>query len=191
VKWYVYEIVVSGKVVYIGKGHGDRMYYHRYILNHPNNGINNRPMYVELRRLVNLAGGDFVERIVFQTDNELAALIHESKLIHEHGIENLTNIATHAFVGRKIKESSRKLMGVQISRAKRSWTLDHKARVNSRISAAKRGTPLTESHRAALRVPKTKTEAYWKGRERASKTLRLRNLLAVDVRKSLWFTTCS
>lgn len=107
--YYTYELVAEdGRVVYVGKGHNKRMFYHRKVLNSPDCAMRKRPVYV--RMLVLLDGMDFKETIVFQSEDELAVLAEEARRIKLHGFENLANSATHGMLGRKLKPESGRII---------------------------------------------------------------------------------
>lgn len=109
--YYTYELSVieTGQVFYVGKGSGDRMLYHRYVLSRPLTAGYQRPVYQRMREV--LQGRAFTERKVFESTDEIAALLEEQRRIRLHGFENLVNTQSHAFTGRKLKPEVGRLIG--------------------------------------------------------------------------------
>jgi hypothetical protein len=90
-RWYVYELrdPRDGEVFYVGKGTGHRMHQHeKDAANeaiHPSKKIN------RIRGIVS-AGAEVQKRVLAQFWDEQAAYDHETDLIEEIGLANLTNI---------------------------------------------------------------------------------------------------
>jgi len=175
-KFYVYELVVipDGAVCYVGKGSGKRMFKHRANLKVTRYaGVG---LYRRLRDLLN-SGKDFKPRKVFETDDEQAALVEEKRRIELYGFENLFNSTTRQgltvasideahrqalskarreYVNKLQVETGRKMpaaVAAKISAANRNRVLPPD--FGDKISAAKKGKPLTDEHRQALTgVPK-------------------------------------
>lgn len=159
--FYVYELAAktSGKVFYVGKGSGDRIKFHREVLTHPSRKDYNRGVYRRMRDI--LKGDDFIERKVFETQDETAALLHEQKLIQHYGFDNLVNTQSHAFTGRKLKPEvgriiAEKLRGKTLPtsvKQKIRRSLEGKPKTsehNAAVSTAKKGKQFSDAHRKAL-----------------------------------------
>lgn len=103
-RFYTYELVAvpDNRVVYVGKGHGNRLNEHLKIAMNPRAPYYGRRLYQQLRGV--LAQGKRIEsRIVFESENELEALVEERRRIELYGFDNLFNVASHAFQGRRLK----------------------------------------------------------------------------------------
>jgi len=94
------------RVCYVGKGSGNRAFEHKNYALRPHLRQAQKRLYTKLRGVL-AAGGDFEPRIVYETDNELDALLKEKALIERHGFDNLFNVASHAFLGRRLKPEVR------------------------------------------------------------------------------------
>lgn len=182
--YYVYELVLvpDGNVIYVGKGHKDRMVYHRKVFLKKDTVIGNKPFYCRLRAATSDVGKAFVERKVFETSSENEALLEESRRISFYGFENLINVASHAFTGRRMKPEVGRIIaeklkqfaarckikygkgcpsdvaakrGAEIRRISSERSEVRRDEIGTAISLAKKGKPLSAAHRQALRVKKT------------------------------------
>lgn len=93
-KFYVYELInsLTNKVIYVGKGCGNRMYNHirlSKIKKHTNDDLQNTILYI----IEN--GGEIIHRIVKCDISETMAYEFEIKLISEYGLSNLCNKINH------------------------------------------------------------------------------------------------
>lgn len=145
-KFYVYVLKVApGTVFYVGKGSNQRAYWHRRVLSRPHLKEFQRGVYQRMRTF--LAGRAFVEEIVYETDDEIAALLHERQLITHYGFETLVNTQTHAFTGRKLKPEVGKLIAVRlrayVDRCRAKYGTGHPPEVAVKISAANKGHSVT------------------------------------------------
>ena len=123
-KYYVYELVTipDEKVCYIGKGTGKRMYMHKRNLTRASSS--HEGLYRKLRE----SGKDFYPRKVFESDIELEAYAEETRRILAAGLQELLNSAvSHRTISDRVEAR-----GIAISKGKK-------------------GKPLTEAHKAALR----------------------------------------
>ena len=86
-KFYVYELRdETGKVFYVGKGSGPRMYAHK------GRAIGGEKSHRSAKiRQILARGGTVYPVTVFSTDDEQAAFAEECRLIAFYGRENLTN----------------------------------------------------------------------------------------------------
>lgn len=85
-KYYVYTLAHNDTIFYVGKGSGKR------IADHEKEALrgHNCPK-CELIRSIWRDGGTIQRAIVFETDDERAALDHEAALIRAYGYERLMN----------------------------------------------------------------------------------------------------
>lgn len=86
-KYYVYTLArPNGTIFYVGKGSGNR------VADHEKEALrgHNCPK-CELIRLIWREGGSIQRAIVFETDDERAALNREAELIREYGYDRLMN----------------------------------------------------------------------------------------------------
>jgi hypothetical protein len=185
--FYVYVLIsiATEKVFYVGKGSKNRLLHHRYVLAHPQIKEFNRGVYQRMRAVLN--GSDFKEQKVFETTDEITALLKEQELIHFYGFENLVNTQSHAFTGRKLKPEvgqliASKLRGrtmppevrakISASNTGKQVSEETRLKLSESLSATFQGH-FSEAHRQALRVPKTFTsESKHLRNEHASKTLK-------------------
>ena len=178
-QFYVYELVImpDGKVCYVGKGSGRRMYNHRkYAAQKPSS--TQSYLYRKLSQLL-VAGKNFEPIKVFETENETEALIEEKRRINHYGLENLFNCGLNHSgpvqdqITEARCEAMRKARLEHISRLQQEHgckmlpeiaakiSKSNKGRIKSpeecaKLSSAKIGRPLSETHRAALKgIPKT------------------------------------
>jgi hypothetical protein len=88
--FYVYklEVVETGRVVYVGKGSGNRMYDHARAIRR---GRPSQPLHKRLQKLV-ADGFSFRAVKVLETRTAHEALMAEDALIREYGKENLWNM---------------------------------------------------------------------------------------------------
>jgi hypothetical protein len=85
-EFYVYTLADRAKVFYVGKGCGDRIYFHEQEARRECECHKCR----KIRKIWRL--GREVERyIVFRSEDEYKALEYESELIAQYGLGNLTN----------------------------------------------------------------------------------------------------
>lgn len=107
-RYYVYELVIQpdNKVCYVGKGKGNRMNDHIRRASRPEFKCGQKRLYRKMREIM-ATGKTFTARKVFETDAELDALRFESELIKVYGFDNLFNVASHAFLGRTLKNEVR------------------------------------------------------------------------------------
>lgn len=169
------------------------MFYHRKVLKHPENKQNQRPVYRAFRELLQ-PGKEFVERKVFASNDETVCLLEEQRRIREYGFENLLNVASHAFTGRKLKPSVGKLIGEKlkdyVQRCRDQYGTGHPPEVIERIrrssvgkvissecarkiSDSKKGKPLSVQHRKSLTgLNRNFTEKWKEGRKKASESLK-------------------
>jgi len=175
-KFYVYELVVvpDGNVCYVGKGSGGRMYVHRKNLNcHSWSQVG---LYRRLRELI-ASGKDFKPRKVFETDDEEAAFVEESRRIELYGFDNLLNSTNHrcrraSDVDVAMRQAMSKGQRDKATRNRKLYGFglphEHRAAIGAanlgakrtpdqclNISLGKKGKPLTEAHKLALHKPKT------------------------------------
>lgn len=181
-------LIPDNRVIYVGKGHGERLHFHHKILARPTTKMWSRPLYRRLREVLT-DGKSLQSRKVFETENELEALLHEQTLISHYGFENLVNVASHAFVGRtlkpevgdiissRLKEYFRSQGGfpqetrkkISLANTGRVPTQEHK----ENISRSKKGKPLAEGHRKSLKGLRRVFTPLWEtGRQQAAKTLK-------------------
>lgn len=158
--FYVYVLkTLDGRVFYVGKGSGQRMFWHRHVLSRSQTKEFQRNVYKRMREF--LKGQTFTEEKVFETDDETGALLHEQYLIRHYGFENLVNTQSHAFTGRKLKPEVGRIIAAKLRG--RHLSLEHRAKISeagkgrvvspesgAKISAAKSGVPFTEAHKTAL-----------------------------------------
>jgi hypothetical protein len=182
--FYVYVLkTLDGRVLYVGKGSGQRMFWHRRVLSRPQTKEFHRNVYKRMREFLN--GQAFTEEKVSETNDETEALLHEQSLIRHYGFENLVNTQSHAFTGRKLKPEVGQIIASRLRgrkmpaevKAKISAALQGRVvslETGAKISAAKIGVPLSEAHRQSLTgVAKTyTTESKQLRNERAGQTLR-------------------
>lgn len=177
--YYTYELVIveTGQVFYVGKGNGYRMFHHGSVLNKPDTKEYQRPVYKRMREV--LKGRPFVERKVFEHEDETTVLLEEQRRIRAYGFENLVNTQSHAFTGRKLKPEVGRLIGKRlrayadrcraqygqglppetvrkIQKALENYVVPPE--VGRKISATKSGVPFTHEHRSALKVKHTYTK---------------------------------
>ena len=168
--YYVYELIVipDGNVCYVGKGSGKRMFVHRRVLN--SHRYSSLGLYRRLRELIT-SNKDFKPRKVFETDNEAEALAEETRRINLYGLDNLfnsTNIpgpiesnwheARCQAISKALKEYAnrcRQLYGKGLPPETTKKIADatrgrKRPESGPRISAGKKGIPLTLKHRQAL-----------------------------------------
>jgi len=82
-RFYVYILYRPWNMIpcYVGKGSGDRVYFHsRYVDTHYNK---------HLVAIIKKAGGEIPHRVVFETDDELQAFAEEVRLIAAIGRSDL------------------------------------------------------------------------------------------------------
>lgn len=106
-RFYVYELRYpddsafgwqAGKTFYVGKGTKDRILAHEK----ETRRILKSGMFMRLKHkhkvIISIwdAGHDIYQVIVYRTDDEYDAYMHESRLITGYGLENLTN-ATYGY----------------------------------------------------------------------------------------------
>lgn len=106
-KWYVYELVDSrtGEVFYVGKGSGKRMYQHE---RDAMNGVCSKKSF-KIKDILD-SGGEILKRQVAFFWDEQAAYDHETDVISEIGLENLTNVlpgGQTAWIRRQEERASR------------------------------------------------------------------------------------
>lgn len=141
--FYVYVLKTNaGRVFYVGKGSGQRMFWHRRVLLHPLIKEYQRGVYRRMREF--LAGASFVEEKVYETDDETQALLHEQTLIREYGFENLVNTQSHAFTGRKLKPEVGRLIADRLRGRKMP------SEVRAKISVANKGKQVSSETRLKL-----------------------------------------
>lgn len=93
-KYYVYELVnsLTGKIFYVGKGSGNRMYVHEHRARRNHAEINeNRKLRNKILSIWN-KGGTVIHNQIFHTNNDMEAYNKETDRIKEIGIENLCNV---------------------------------------------------------------------------------------------------
>lgn len=110
-KWYVYELVnpIDGKTFYVGKGSGDRVHQHE---KDTAKGVCSKKCN-KIRHIWSL-GFEIEKRKNAEFWDEQAAYDHETDLIAEIGLANLTNILPGgqvAFERRYVERQSRKPVG--------------------------------------------------------------------------------
>ena len=92
-KFYVYRLKTDdNKIIYIGKGSGDRMLKHIQIAN--GNSLNkqkNPKLYNKILSTINM-GGYIIPEIIFENEDEKKCLEKEIAIIKEIGLENLCNL---------------------------------------------------------------------------------------------------
>ena len=141
---YVLKMLPEGRVFYVGKGSKNRMFWHRKVLAHSDTKEWRRGVYERMR--VRLNGHSFIEEKVFETEDEVAALLHERSLIDYYGFDNLVNTQTHAFTGRRLKDDARlKMRQARLAYvAKLQIETGHKMlpEVVAKISASNKGKTL-------------------------------------------------
>jgi hypothetical protein len=152
-KFYVYVLKTEdGQVFYVGKGSGPRMFWHRKVLNKPFTKEYQRSVYKRMRSF--LDGRSFIEEMVFETDDEIQALLHEQARIRHLGFENLVNTQSHAFTGRKLKPEVGALIGIKKKiYAQRCWAKYGRGcppEVAAKISASNKGRIVSQKTRRKL-----------------------------------------
>jgi hypothetical protein len=98
VRFYVYELVrqSDGKVIYVGKGSGRRLHFHKWAVA-TKRSTHQPKLYSQLSALVE-AGDDFSARKVFESEDEAAVLQKELVAIAHYGIDTLLNgVSAHLF----------------------------------------------------------------------------------------------
>jgi hypothetical protein len=127
-RFYVYVLKLEdGTVFYVGKGTGQRLFWHRRVLSRPQIKEYQRGVYKRMRAFI--ADRAFVEEKIFETNNETEALLHEQVLIQNYGFENLVNTQTHAFTGRKLKPEVGQLIASRLRGKKLS--IEHRAKISA------------------------------------------------------------
>ena len=165
-KFYVYvlKVLPEEQVFYVGKGSGQRMFWHRKVLSRPSTKEYQRRVYARMRAF--LAGRSFEEEKVFETENEIKALLHERTLIEHYGFENLVNTQTHAFTGRRLKPEvgqviSKKLKAY-VQRCRAKYGTGHPPEVAAKISAANKGRKATPETVAKIQAGRNKNQKLQK-----------------------------
>jgi len=109
-KHYVYELVITetGKVIYVGKGSGQRMYYHAKAMK--SKRVSTWPLYRRIKETVVDVGLTFHPRKIYETDDELAAYAFERDRINQLGLNTLLNampggVPTKAEIGAAISKA--------------------------------------------------------------------------------------
>jgi hypothetical protein len=171
-KFYVYQLEdCTGKVFYIGKGQGRRMFSHfekGKLKTHCN-----KKLYNKINSIFN--NGGFVNPvIIFRSDDETECFKKEIEMISLIGLENLCNLTLggEGTSGYKLSDETRKKM----SAANRKWKAprivseETKKKISDalkghpgnwkgkqmpeemkeKMSKAKRGKKFTEEHKAKL-----------------------------------------
>lgn len=118
-KFYVYVLktVPEGIVFYVGKGSGDRLNWHAKVLRKPYTKEYSRNVYKRMRAF--LQGRDLAAEKVYESENEIEALLQEQATIQRYGFDRLVNTQTHAFTGRKLKADAKAAM----SKARREYVV--------------------------------------------------------------------
>lgn len=153
--YYVYELVLlpDALVCYVGKGSGARLYDHQKILANSRHSKYNRPLYRAMRELLS-PGKVLKPRIVYETEDEVDALLHEKSLIAHYGFDRLLNAASHAFLGKRLKSAAK----IEISESiKELWRCGRYARRRAR----RRDLPRKQMLRGWF--PKTRRDAKHRG----------------------------
>ena len=146
-KFYVYVLktLPDCQVFYVGKGSKARLFWHRQVLSRPRNKEYQRGVYKRMRAV--LAGRNFIEEKVFETESEIEALLHEQALIRQYGFENLVNTQSHAFTGRRLKPEVGRLIAVRlrdyVKRCRIKYGTGHPPEVAAKISAANMGRKIS------------------------------------------------
>jgi len=78
------------------------MHKHLRIATNPSNSNYAKRLYASIRGIL-ASGKTVVPRVVFETDDEVSALLREKSEIERHGFDNLLNVASHAMLGRRLK----------------------------------------------------------------------------------------
>ncbi len=144
-KYYVYELVIvpDGTVCYVGKGSGRRMYNHkRYALRPPSK--TQSYLYSKLSEVL-ASGKNFEPHMVFETDDEIAALVEEKRRIQIYGLENLFNwgdchtgpLASEIKTARKAAMRNARLKHIAKLQQKHGYKMPPE--VTAKISAANKG----------------------------------------------------
>lgn len=147
-RYYVYELVImpDKKVCYVGKGQGRRLYDHLRRAVRPEFKCGQKRLYSRIRDVLS-RGKSIDGRIVFYTDDENSAFEEEARRIRLYGFENLFNVASHAFLGRTLKDEVKR----DISRAvKKLWSSPGYRRRNRTVL----GKKFAYRAKPALRKPK-------------------------------------
>jgi len=144
----------DNRVLYVGKGHGSRMSFHQKVIDHPQNKLNQRPMYQGLRAELT-PGKSFIARKVFESADEIVCLLEEQRRIHEYGFDNLLNVASHAFTGRRMKPAVGRLIASKlkayVQRCRDQYGSGHPPEVAAKIAASNRGKQLSSEHIQKIR----------------------------------------
>jgi len=157
-KYYVYELVIvpGGTVCYVGKGSGQRMYKHRrYALQPPSK--TQLYLYHGLSDLI-ASGKDFKPRKVFETDDEIEALMEERRRIRFYGVDTLLNwgeshtgpLAGHIKEARR--EAMRKARKVYCDKLEAETGHRMLPEIAARISTSNKGKVVSPEHVAKVQA---------------------------------------
>ena len=170
-KYYVYELInsLNGKVFYVGKGQGSRMFVHEHrakrnhIESNENRHLRNKILFIWKN------GGMIQYKQIFFTDNDAEAYRKETERIEDIGIHNLCNV----FISPPTPEELYRLRSFQMrgqilpeeTKRKISNTLmGHPVKLSTRrkISVARKGKscPCTEAKRISIAKSRRPEEGF-------------------------------
>lgn len=196
-KYYVYQLINprNNEIIYIGKGQGNRMYYHEQVIR---NGdlLSNEKLDNKIRLLIN-EDIKIEYKKIYETDDEKEAYKQEEQEIKKIGLNNLCNLTDRNWppiiteetkkkismanngrfaseeIKRKISESlkGRKRSKEQIKKWKKSMKgYKHSEETKKKISEVLKGRLLSEEHKRNIsRIRKGKISPM-KGKHHSEET---------------------
>lgn len=162
-QFYVYILkTLDGQIFYVGKGSGNRLYQHRYILERPHIKAYQRGVYKRMRAFI--GNGGFVEEKIYTTSDETEALLYEKATIEHYDFHTLANTQSHAFTGRKLKSE----VGRSISQSKKGVPVPLERRL--RISKTLTGRTVVFTEERKQHISEGTKRAWAEGRHKTCLT---------------------